>query len=407
MNRDILKKYSDVILTCGVNIQPGQVVVIETPLEARDLALAISRLAYEKGSSYVIINYEDAELRKIRAEDCKEEFLLYYPTWQYDYLKNYVQQDVCDIKILSSSVDFKENNNDRLLKMNRSQEMLNHGKRQVLGLLQTNWVWIPYPNETWAGLVYPGLEPQAALGRLWQDLIKILKLDAEDPVAAWRQTQDDIRLRRKKLNELHINKILFSGNGTELEIGIHPSEPWGGGEIINLKNGLVLLPQIPTWEIFNIPEKYGVNGVVRTTRPRFYGDILMDDIVLEFEKGKIVNYHASKGYEMLRSIIETDEGSHFLGEIALVSTENPIYEAGRIFYNAGIDENAVSHMAIGDAKPTTLANTQASREEKELRGINTSKLHVDLMIGSENLNVYAITDRQEKKLILENGRWAI
>jgi aminopeptidase len=235
----------------------------------------------------------------------------------------------------------------------------------------------------------------------------VTRADLENPVQAWNEHLQKLEQKLTYLNSKKFKKLHYSAPGTDLSIELPERHVWLGGGLHNAK-GTVFVPNIPTEEVFTLPKKDGVNGVVSSTKPLSYNGTIIENFSLTFENGKIVDFKAEKGYETLQKLIETDEGSKYLGEVALVPHHSPISESNVIFFSTLFDENASNHLAIGAAYPTTLENgTSMSKEELAQHGANASLSHVDFMIGSAEMNVDAETSDGQRIPLMRNGDWAI
>ena len=264
------------------------------------------------------------------------------------------------------------------------------------------------PGASWARLVYPELEEDEALSRLWENFIRICRLDQDDPVAAWREHQRRIQEKRTRLDSLGLDTLYLEGPGTKLTVRLVQGGKWIGGCVENTRTGQRYVPNIPTEEVFFVPDRRRVEGVVSSTVPLNYKGSLIEGIRLEVRDGRVIAHSAQRGEELLTSILNTDEGSCYFGEVSLVSVQSPIYQTGRIFYDTLLDENAVCHMALGRGTPGILdGGYELSRKEREDVGINNSAIHVDFMIGSTQLDVDGRTEAGERVAIMRGGDWVI
>lgn len=271
-----------------------------------------------------------------------------------------------------------------------------------------SWVKTCVPCPQWAARVYLELPADEALERLWDNIIQVVRLDADDPVQAWIDHKNTIRAKKEKLNALDLRKLYFNGPGTELEIGLVDRGTWVGGYDINQKDQSEYIPNIPTEELFYVPHKYQINGTVRATLPLNYNGTIIRDFGMTIRDGRVTEYHAGEGEQALRSVIEHDDGSCYFGEIALVSVQSPIYQIGRVFYDTLLDENAVCHMALGNAPASVVeGGGRMNPQQRDQIGINVSKLHVDFMIGSDQTDVDGLTRDGQWIAIMREGDWVL
>ncbi|TWK60192.1 Aminopeptidase 2 [Bacillus licheniformis] len=243
--------------------------------------------------------------------------------------------------------------------------------------------------------------------KLWNEIFKTTRVDREDPVQAWKDHDQTLRDKVSVLNDKHYHALHYQAKGTDLTIELPEKHLWVGAGSTN-ENGVEFMANMPTEEVFTAPKKDGVNGTVSSTKPLSYGGNLIDGFTLTFKNGRITDVKAEQGEEILKELIETDEGSHYLGEIALVAHDSPISKSNILFYNTLFDENASNHLAIGSAYAFNIeGGKQMSREELAKEGLNESITHVDFMIGSGEMNIDGITADGKREPIFRNGNWAI
>ena len=269
-----------------------------------------------------------------------------------------------------------------------------------------NWVKTCVPCPEWAAKVYPELSPEDALKNLTADIIKIIRLDQPDPVQAWIDHKETLRAKKHLLDSKDFVELHFEGPGTNLKIGLVDHCSWTGGYDTNGVDGSEHIPNVPTEEIFSVPHKYKVNGTVTATLPLNFNGTIINHFGMTIKDGHVIDYHAEQGQDALRSILEHDPGSSYFGEIALVPIESPIYQTGRVFFDTLVDENAVCHIALGNAPVSVVdGGSSMTPEERDAAGINASQLHVDFMIGSDKINVDGITRDGELVPLMRNGSW--
>lgn len=409
MNKQIYKKYAEILLKVGVNFQAGQNLIVNAPPQAYELVREIAELAYCIGAVFVKAEFEDREINAIRLRNSDIKDISYFPEWMSDYLASYIDGDVAMIYISSPSPKLYENiDSDKITAFQNGVLMGNTKFREANKTKSIHTVSTCFPSTEWAEAVYPELDGLDALKKLWEDVIEINRLSAPDPVEAWQEHKKEMKARKDILAAMHIDKLIFSGPDTSLELKIIENSAWGGGYYCSGEKGLQIVPNMPTEEIFAVPHKYGVNGKVTSTLPLNYEGNIIEKISLTFREGKIVEYSSATCHDVLKNLIETDEGTRYLGEVALVSVESPIYKTGNIFYTTLYDENAVCHIAIGNSIASVVSGShKLSDEEKDAVGLNVSSKHVDIMVGSSEVSVDAVLSDGSVKRLLNKGKWSL
>ena len=408
MNSNLLKKYAEVAIRVGVNLQPGQTLIINAPVTSIDFVRELTKIAYLAGARLVRCDYHDDIQTKMRFEFSNEEHLDYFPAWRSRYMEGYASDDTCVISVIAPNPDLLADiDPSKIAKVNKSTAMGVSKYREIFGKGGVSWLGIAVPSEEWARKVFPDLSTEAGINELWDLIFKINRIDTENPIESWKKHVEILQERVEYLNSLNIKELHFKAPGTDLRVALPKEYIFEGGGCVNTVNSAYYVPNIPTEEVFTAPEKYGVNGTLKATMPLNYNGSLIDNFSFTFENGKIVGFEAETGYETLKSLLETDEGSMYLGEVALVPISSPIYKSGKIFYNTLFDENAACHFALGRAYPSTIkGGIDLTPQELENLGGNYSLIHVDFMVGSDKLNISATTDDGRDILIFINGSWA-
>lgn len=392
----------------AASLQQGETVIIEAEPEHQELVRELTRVSYQNGARYVKTEYIDELTDEIRAEASKKELLDYYPQWLYDYRKAYGRDKICVISLRTPRLRLDRQAGEELLRVQKTERECRAGFDDSASDGSVSIVKTVVPDEEWARIVYPELPPEEALKSLWEVYAKICRLDQPDPVMAWRKHQQMLCKRKTQLAELGIRTLYLKGPGTDLSVKLIEGGGWIGGCAENTRTGELYVPNIPTEEIFSVPDKRNINGVVSSTLPLNYKGALIEGIRLEVRDGEVVGFSAESGEDTLASIIHTDEGSRRFGEISLVPVQSPIYQSGRIFYDTLLDENAVCHMALGRGTPGVLpGGYELARSELDALGVNSSAIHVDFMIGSKHFDVEADTRAGKRITIMKNGSWAI
>jgi aminopeptidase len=397
----ILERYADLIVSVGANVQPDQVLAIDASPEAAPLVHAIARRAYEKGARFVDVWYFDGAVKRIRAETAKEETLDWAPPWIGRRLLDLGDLDAARVVLspiiapgLMQDVDPARAGKDRLPTV---PELF-----KVIDNLSIAWTISPYPVEGWARAVYPEADAREAVELLWQDVIHVCRLDEPDPAAAWTARIDEIWQTARKLDELDLDALHFEGPGTDLTIGLLPSSRFAKeGGAAHTRTGVRHMPNLPTEEMFTTPDPTRTEGVVAATKPLDVSGSVVEGLSVRFEGGRVVEVDAEKNADALRMRIATDEGAARLGEVALVDRESRIGKLGRVFFNTLLDENAASHVALGDAYAAPIA------DPADLPRINESDIHVDFMIGSDEVTVTGRTKDGRDVTVMRGGAWQI
>ncbi|SHG39284.1 aminopeptidase [Ornithinibacillus halophilus] len=402
------EKYAELALRTGVNLQKGQALMINAPLEGAEFTKVVVRKAYELGAKDVHINWVDDELTLLKYENAPDEVIGTYPEWKVLLHDTFAEDGAAILNIRSTNPDLlKDIDSSRVAKANKAAALAMKNFRKYTMNDKITWSIISIPTGDWAQKIFPDKSREDAIESLWDAIVKIVRVDQEDPVAAWDAHNKTLETAREILNEKNYKKLIFKAPGTELEMELPEGHIWKGGSAVSEK-GITFNPNMPTEEVFSLPHKYGVNGTVSSTKPLNYGGSLIDNFSLTFKDGKVVDFKAEQGEDTLKHLLETDEGATRLGEVALVPHESPVSQSGLIFYNTLFDENASCHIALGKAYPTNLKGGSAMNEEElDKHGVNDSLTHVDFMIGSEELDIDGVKEDGSTEAVFRNGTWAL
>lgn len=405
---NVLKKYAKLTLKMGVNLQKDQPLLINAPIEGAQFVRELVREAYELGAKDVHINWIDDELTLLRFTYVKESELKKYPKWRVDMQESLIKENGAVISIHATDPDLlKEVDPSRVALANKAAgEALTHYRKAMMND-EIKWTVISIPTAGWAQKVFPEQSEQEAIASLWDAILKTVRVDQEDPIKSWQKHNNQLQKAHEYLNDKAYEKLVFTGPGTNLEIGLPKGHIWQGGSAVS-SNGDSFNPNMPTEEVYTAPHKYNVNGTVTSTKPLNYGGSLIDNFTLTFKDGAVVDFSAEHGEDVLRYLLKSDEGAKYLGEVALVPDESPISQSGLIFYNTLFDENASCHVALGKAYPTNLKDgAQMNLDELDKNGINDSLIHVDFMIGSDELDIDGVLSDGTKEPLFRNGTWAV
>jgi aminopeptidase len=401
MEGNLLERYADLIVSVGANVQPDQVLAVEALPEAQPLVAAIARLAYDKGARYVDVQYFDPQVKRIRAQHAREESLGWVPPWLGKRMLALGELDAARVVLvplvppgLLDGVDAWRAGQDRLPTLPETFQLID--QRSVA------WTLSPYPTLAWAQRVYPDLDGDEALERLWQDVAHVCRLDEPDPAQAWQERIDQIWQSASRLDALDLDALHFEGPGTDLTVGLLPSSRFAKeGGSSQTRTGVRHVPNIPTEEVYTTPDPERTEGVVAATKPLDISGSLITGLRIRFERGRAVEIDAETNADALRRRCSADDGASRLGEVALVDRESRIGKLGRTFFTTLLDENAASHLALGDAYSAPVG------DEADLPRINESTVHIDFMIGSDDVSVTGTTKSGERVPILRGGSWQI
>ena len=408
MNKSFLIKYASLAVNIGVNIQKDNILVISSPIETAEFARLITEEAYKSGAKDVIVHYGDQKLTKIKLENSSLETISNIPEWQAESYNYYARQEACFISISASDPDGLKG--VPVEKIGASQKARTSALKEYFDNSMSNkcrWCVLSVPTLSWAKNVFPKVSDDEAMESLWDVIFKTVRVDTENPVNAWKKHNAYLEEKIKFMNNNNFKSVhLKSANGTDLNIELPEGHIWAGGSEGDV-NGIPFNANIPTEEVFTLPKKTGVNGIVYSSKPLSYGGNLIDNFSITFKDGKAIDFTAETGYDVLKQMLESDEGAKYLGEVAFVPYNSPISNSKLIFFNTLFDENAACHLAFGRAYESCVKDADKySEEELEKIGVNNSVIHVDFMIGTSDLEITGINKNGEAIQIFSNGNWA-
>jgi aminopeptidase len=396
---DYIRPLAELIVRFGANVQQGQIVALGSEPGKEQLTRAIAEVAYEQGAKFVDLAVFDVHLKRARALHASPDTLRYVPPWYGERILALGEHRAARIGLSGPVAPrLMEGIDPTLLGKDKLPSIAESGK--VLTERTTNWTIAPCPTPAWAELVHPELGSGEALDRLWDEIAHVCRLDEPDPVAAWRARMERLAGAGSKLNELGLDEVHFEGAGTSLSIGVLPTSRWMSGTITTV-DGIVHAPNIPTEEVFITPDPERTHGTVRSTKPLFVSGVMIEGLRVRFEAGRAVEMDADHGAGTLRALSEADAGAARLGEMSLVDRESRIGSLGTVFYDTLLDENAASHIALGQGLAFSLEG------DDDLARMNDSEIHVDFMIGSDEVEVTGLTRGGGEVALLRGGRWQI
>ncbi|HEY8774263.1 MAG TPA: aminopeptidase [Gaiellaceae bacterium] len=395
----LLERLADLAVGLGANVQPGQIVTVGADHGQYELARAIAESAYKHGASFVDVSYFDPYVKRARIAFAEEESLTFVPSWYGQRLLTLGEERAARISLagptttgLLDDLDPDRAGRDQLPFV---KEIL-----QLIADRTTNWTVVPCPTEPWARLVHPDLPPDEALDRLWEEVAHVCRLDEADPVAAWAERADTLSAAAGRLNERRFDALHYEGPGTDLTIGLLPTSTFQAARDETV-GGIVHLANLPTEEVYATPDPQRADGRVRSTKPLVLADgTIIRGLEVRFEGGRAVEFNAEQGAGVMRGRAAFDDGAARLGEVALVDREGRIGRLGTVFYDTLLDENAASHIALGDGFDEGLSDEDQQRR-------NRSSIHIDFMIGGDEVAVTGITRDGECVPVLRDGSWQI
>ncbi|MBU3072154.1 aminopeptidase [Clostridium estertheticum] len=408
MDNKLLEKYALLLVKTGINIQKDQTLVINSPIECAAFTRIVSKIAYIEGAREVVVTWRDELSTKIKFMFAPEEIFSEYPDWQRDFYVSSARKGAAFLSISASDPELmKDVNPERLSKSNKAASTAIKEYRDRMMSNKNVWCVASIPTQAWANKVFPKVSEDEAMEKLWNAIFKTVRVDALDPVASWETHKSNLK---KSMDYLNLNNFKYlqykNSLGTDLKIELPENHLWLGGSDYT-PGGVEFIANMPTEEVFTLPKKTGVNGIVVSSKPLNYNGNLIENFSLTFEKGKVVDFKAETGYDILKSIIETDEGSCYLGEVALVPYDSPISNSNILFYNTLFDENASCHLALGKAYPVCIKNGEnLSNEELSKLEVNDSFVHEDFMVGTEDLQIIGITADGKEVSVFEKGNFA-
>ncbi len=402
-----LARYADLTLEIGLNLQPGQRLQIRAPLQSAPFTRLLAKRAYQKGSPFVDVVWMDEQLQLIRHQYAPRGTFEEFPVYLAEGRIQNVKDGGAGLYISGEDPDIlSDQNPDDLATVEKT--FMKHMKEyyDLLGDNYFNWSIVSHPTPAWAKKIFPEEPAPEREVRLWEAIFQVCRINEPDPKAAWQAHIAKIKTRSKCMTEKQYTALQFRGPGTDLTIGLAERHRWNGGSE-STRSGIFFTPNMPTEEIFCLPHCKRIDGHVSASMPLSRSGALVEDFSLQFEHGRVTRVEARKGKETLQKLIAIDEGMGSLGEVALVPYSSPISKLGILFYNTLLDENASSHIALGDGVRFCMQDAEKmSDEEYAARGGNTSLNHIDFMIGSARMDVDGLNDDGTREPVMRAGNWA-
>lgn len=408
--KEKLQQYAELLVKVGMNVQPKQPVFIRSSVETLELTHLIVEEAYHCGASDVRVVYSDPTLKRLKFENESVEHFANHEIKSYDVeaRMDYVKRGAANLALISEDPDLMDGiDSQKLQAFQQQNARAFKGYMESVQKNQFPWVVAAFPSKAWAKRVYPELSVEEAYIKFIDEVFDIVRIDGNDPVENWRQHIANLSVYAQKLQQKNYHALHYVSEGTDLTVGLAKNHIWEDATSYVNGKEQAFIANIPTEEVFTAPDRNRVDGYVTNKLPLSYNGTIIDQFKLMFKDGEIIDFSAEKGEAVLKGLINTDEGSRRLGEVALVPDDSPISNRNTIFYNTLFDENAACHLAIGSAYAFNIqGGTEMTVEEKIASGLNDSNVHVDFMIGSSDLTIYGIFEDGSKELVFENGNWA-
>ncbi len=412
-HEEMLKKYAAAIVKVGLNLRAGQRLIITlganrgVPHQFAPLVREIAKAAYGVGAKYVEVLWGDEEMLPLRVQHAPKDSYDEYSTWQVDAIMNMIDNGDALLSIAGMNPDLLGGLDPEIVGRMQQTHLQKWGKiGEKVTTNATNWCVVAAAGDAWAQKIFPNLTPEKAQAKLWKAIFETSRIDQPDPIAAWQLHIDSMKERAKYMQTRQYTALHYTAPGTDFTLGLPYGHKWISAQSL-AQNGVAFTANMPTEEVFTLPDRNRADGVVTSTFPLSYGGILIEDFKVTFENGRITKVTAKKGEAALEKLLDTDEGSHRLGEVALVPASSPIAKRGHLFYNTLFDENASCHIAIGRAYRFTLTGGEELTDEEFIQsGGNVSLNHVDFMIGSSKMDIDGITRDGAHEPVMRKGEWA-
>lgn len=402
-----LEKYAQLIVEVGVNVQKGHTIVLSIAVDQAPLARLITKKAYQLGAAEVVLQWTDDKINKEFFLHAAEDRLTDIPQYLVDRGDDWIAKGASRISVVSSSPDaLAGTDTDRVAKYQAASGKALKNIRQATQANKISWTVVAAAGQDWAQKVFPELSPEDAQAKLWDEIFKTTRIYSEDPVAAWKAHDEKLASKAAELNKEQFTALHYTAPGTDITIGLPKNHLWEGAGSFNSRNEK-FMANMPTEEVFTAPDSRRVDGVISSTKPLSYAGNIISGMKFTFKDGKVSEFSAEEGQDILAKLLDTDEGAKHLGEVALVPDPSPISQSGIIFFNTLFDENASNHLAFGSAYAFNLqGGTEMTEEELDAAGLNRSHTHVDFMVGSDKMNIDGIKADGTRVPVFRNGDWA-
>jgi aminopeptidase len=412
--QELLRKYAEAIVKVGLNLRADQRLIITNatargvPPAGRALVHEVTKAAYAAGARFVDVIWGDEEMLRIRLQKAPADSFNEYPKWHANGILDMLEKGDALLSIYANDPDvYSGLDSERLGAMQKSHLENYSSISALVSRNAINWCVVASAAPAWAAKIFPTLNSEEGMEKLWQAIFETTRATRPDPVAAWKEHIQNLRKRADYMQAKKYSALHYKSGDTDFTLGLPPGHKWISAQSL-AENGVVFTANMPTEEIFTLPDRQRADGTVHATFPLSYGGSLIEDFSVTFETGKVIRVSAKKNEAILQKLVDTDEGSTRLGEVALVPASSPIATRGHLFYNTLFDENASCHIAIGRAYRFTLTGgEELTEEEFNAAGGNTSINHVDFMIGSPQMDIDGIKEDGTREPVMRQGEWAI
>ena len=406
INENKIDKLANLAVKRGVGLQKGQNLLITAPIESLPLVRKIAEYAYKEGASIVTPLFTDSDITLSRFKYAPDASFDSATDWLFNGMGEAFDNNTARMAIAGDDpMLLSQMDPDKVSRANKAMAKAYKPARERITEFKINWNIVSWPGSAWASRVFPELPLDEAIVKLADAIFDASRASVDDPIQAWDDHNEKLRIKTNWLNEKNFAALQYNGPNTNLRVGLADEHEWMGGAS-KAQNGIICNPNIPSEEVFTTPHAYKVDGTVSSTKPLSYQGTLIDDIKVTFKDGKIIEAHASKGEEVLQKVLKSDEGASRIGEVALVPHSSPISQSGIIFYNTLFDEDAASHIALGQCYSKCFkGELDLSKEEISKRGGNSSMIHIDWMIGSDQIDVDGIDQSGNQEPIFRKGEW--
>lgn len=401
------KKYAELILKKGLNIKAGECFTLLVQEETLPLAREIVKQAYQLGVKDIIYLFSDDDMTLSRYLYAKDAAFEEHPKFKVDYAEKYLKAGYHRLALITANPELLKQVNPK--RLDKWQVVTSKANKKIRKYTMENivkWTVVAAASPAWAQSVFPNLDENKAVEKLWENIFAACRLNADDPLSAWKEHDKNLKKYSKFLNKAQFKKLIYKAPGTDLEVGLVENHIWQGGSGKS-KDGVSFFANIPTEEIFSMPHANKVNGTIKATKPLVALGNTIEDFSFTLKDGKIVDYDAKKGKDILKTLLSTDEGALHFGEVAIVPDDSPISNTGILFKNTLFDENASCHFAFGAAYADTVVDgDKLTSSQKKKIGMNESMTHVDFMVGGPELSIVGVDANGKEVQLLKNGNWA-
>lgn len=402
-----LEKYARLIVETGVSVKKDHTVVLQINVDQAPLARLITKEAYQSGAAEVIVQWTDDVIQKEFLSHAANDRLEQIPQYKIDQTDDWVAKGASRISVVSSDPEaFAGIDSDRVATFQAASGKALMNLRKATQANKVSWTVVAAAGKQWAAKVFPDLPEEEQVDALWDQIFKATRVYEEDPILAWEKHDETLAQKAAELNKEQFSALHYTAPGTDIIIGLPKNHLWEGAGSYNAR-GEKFMANMPTEEVFTAPDYRRINGYISSTKPLSYAGTTISGMTFTFKDGKVIDFSAEQGQDVLAKLLDTDEGARSLGEVALVPDPSPISQSGIIFYNTLFDENASNHLALGAAYAFSVeGGTEMTDEELAEAGLNRSQTHVDFMVGSDKMNIDGIREDGSTVPVFRNGNWA-